>query len=186
MYKTYKLILKGVLAVLFIGIVFLLGNFAESNDLIKEIVSSYGYFGIFIISLFGGFNFFVPIPVASFIPLFLESGLSFAVTILIISLGLTMADIITYFIGNLGREAFLENNKKMFLFFEKTKNSFRYAPYVILFIYISLAPLPNEIFVIPLAFFGYKLRFIIPITFLGNIIFNSLFGQGFVKIFEFL
>lgn len=186
MQKTQSLIIKILFVVVILGIAFYFGKTASSNEAIQGLVSSYGYIGIFLLSIASGFNIIVPIPVISFLPLFIESGLSFWITIFVISLGLTAGDALGFFIGRIGREAVSAQSKKIIERLEYLRTKYQYIPLIVMFVYASLVPLPNEVLVIPLAFMGYKLKTLFPIVLIGNILFNTLFGQTIVTIFEFL
>ncbi len=141
---------------------------------IQSIVQTYGYIGIFIISIISGFNLVVPIPIISFLPLFLESGLNQIITIIAISIGLTGGDILGYVIGNIGRDAMSDKSIRIQAHINSLHDRFPSAPYILLAVYSAFVPLPNEILVIPLAFLGYRLKYIFPIVFVGNFIFNIL------------
>ena len=79
-------------------------SLVSSNETVERWVNDFGLGGIFIVSAISGFNLVVPIPIATFIPVFLESGFDFLTVILIISLGMTTGDILSYFIGSFGRK----------------------------------------------------------------------------------
>lgn len=55
-----------------------------------------------------------------------------------------------------------------------------------LFLYAALVPFPNEILIIPLAFTGYRVLYILPPLLVGNGIFNLLAGFGIVSLFGML
>ncbi|MBS3903082.1 MAG: hypothetical protein KGZ30_01765 [Anaplasmataceae bacterium] len=159
-------------------------SITKNQDLLNN-VTRHGYWGLFFISVISGFNFIVPIPAASFIPLFLEAGLDFPWLILIASLGMTIADLIGYFIGHAGRAALRPTN---------LLPSFARSDYWngrgnvwisgIVFLFASFIPLPNELLLIPLALLGYRLLAIIPALILGNITFNLIASWGFVQLFS--
>jgi membrane protein YqaA with SNARE-associated domain len=183
--KIIKLILQAVLLIAVIGIAFYFADLARGNGNIQRVVASYGYIGIFIVSLISGFNFVVPIPAISFLPLFLESGLHFSTTIVIISLGMTTADAIAYLLGNLGKKMVPGGfGKKFEEFVSQMHKKYMWAPLLILFLFASVAPLPNEVLLVPFAFLNYRLIHILPVVFVGNIVFNLLYSQGIISIFN--
>ena len=186
MQKYQSTLLKITALIVIVGIAFYFSKVAQSNESVQDIVLNYGYLGIFLVSIISGFNLIVPIPVISFLPLFLESGLSFWITIFIISFGLSIGDALGYVVGRVGREVASTRSKKILEKLEKIKAKSHNTPLVILFFYAFLVPLPNELIVIPLSFAGYKLKTIFPIVFIGNILFNILFGQTIVTVFGFL
>ncbi len=183
--KIFKIVIQGLSLIAVIGIALYFAHLARGNENIKELVGDYGYIGIFVVSLISGFNFVVPIPAISFLPLFLESGLNYWTTIVIISLGMTVADSFAYFLGNLGTKivssTFSEKlEKRIRIIHEK----YSWAPLVILFLFAAVMPLPNEVLLIPFAFLNYRFIYIIPIVFAGNFVFNFLFSKGIINIFN--
>ncbi len=185
--KIIKLVIQGISLIAVIGGAFYFADLARGNENIQRIITSYGYVGIFIISMISGFNFIIPIPAISFLPLCIESGLNLYTVIAIISLGMTVADTIAYFLGNLGKKmvshTFSEKiESKIKIIHEK----YEWAPLSILFLFASLAPLPNEILLVPFAFLGYRLRHIVPVLFAGNVVFNILYSKGILNIFSLL
>jgi membrane protein DedA with SNARE-associated domain len=80
------------------------GQVASGSTELKSIVSGYGYLGLFIVSVVAGFNLAVPMPAVALMPLFMESGLSFSISILIMTAGMTVADIIAFALARLGRK----------------------------------------------------------------------------------
>ncbi len=183
--KILKLIFQGIALIAVIGIAFYFADLARGSENIREVVLGYGYIGIFIISLISGFNFVAPIPAISFLPLFLESGLNFSTTIIIISLGMTAADSIAYLLGNLGKKMVGgKTARKMEESIKKIHEKYTWAPLVLLFVFASIAPLPNEVLLVPFAFLNYKLRYIVPVVFGGNVVFNILYSQGILNLFH--
>lgn len=182
--KILKIIIQCVSLFLIIGFALYFGHLARENESIQNIIGSYGYIGIFVVSVISGFNFIVPIPAASFLPLFLESGLNYWTTIAIMSAGMTLADSFAYFLGNLGTKMVstpfakkLENKIKII------HEKYNWAPLIILFLFAAVAPLPNEVLLIPFAFLNYRFVYLIPIIFSGNVVFNFLFSKGIINIF---
>jgi len=166
---------------------FWLALLAKESSVIRELVSSYGYMGIFVVSVFSGFNFVVPIPAISFLPLFLESGFNLWFTIFIMSLGMTLADVVAYIFGVLGRRFTLSaNNAKIIARMNKLRSRHYWAPVVALFFFAAFIPLPNEFLMVPLGFMGYNLRYIFPVIFLGNTIFNIFTAFGVISLFNIL
>lgn len=94
-----KIIFRVLALFAVISFAFYLAHLATGSEVIQEIVRRYGYLGSFLIAVFSGFNFLVPIPAASLMPLFIESGLSFLPTVIFITLGMTAADAISFFFG---------------------------------------------------------------------------------------
>ena len=170
-----------------IGIViaaFFLSQEKLENEMIQDLVSTYGYVGIFVVSVISGFNLVFPIPVATFLPTFLASGLEFWYVILTISLGMAMGDTIGYFIGRAGKHMFDVHMRSIMRRLERLRENSPRLPLLFLALYATIAPFPNELVVVPLAFLGYKLRYILPILVTGNFIFNTLVAKGIIHIFN--
>lgn len=91
-----------------------------------------------------------------------------------------------FFLARAGKDIVSESvGEKIFeKFWSMPEKYYRY-PLGLLFIFAALAPLPNEIVLIPLAlFFGYSLKELLPVVLAGNLIFNILFAKGLLNIFE--
>ena len=67
---------------------------------------------------------------------------------------------------------------------ERLRDQHHVLPFVVMFLYAALAPIPNEVLVIPLAFLRYPLLWIFTAVLAGNLIFNSLVAFGVIRIFE--
>lgn len=182
--KILKPVFQGIFLLLFIGFAFYFASLAKESEALRTLIASYGYVGIFIISVISGFNLVVPVPAISFLPLFLESGLNYWITITIITVGMTSADIVAYFLGDLGKK-FIPTTlgqkleSKITLIHEK----YHWAPLLIMFVYAAVVPLPNELLLIPLGFLNYRLVHILPAVFAGNFLLNFLYSKGILNIF---
>lgn len=163
---------------------FWLSKLTLENDSIQSIVSAYGYAGIFLISAISGFNLIIPIPVATFLPVFLNAGLDFWYVILAISFGMTMGDTLGFLVGKAGKVVLTVHMRRMMKKLEGWQKKNPKSPLIFLSIYSAIAPLPNELVVVPLAFMGYRLKHVFPIIFIGNFIFNILLAKGIITIFN--
>lgn len=181
-----KLIFQGIALVIFIAAAFYLAHQASQSEAVRELVASYGYFGIYFVALLSGFNIVVPIPVASFTPLFLESGLSFLPTVFIIALGMTTADALGFHLARTGKKLLSDSyGEKLFDKFANLPPKYYRYPLAGLFIFAAAVPLPNELLLVPMAFFfRYSLKELVPVVLAGNLIFNILFAKGLLNIFE--
>lgn len=187
--KTEHIIKRVAVFAIFIVAIFWLTNYIAEEESIQYLVNSFGYYGIYTASVISGFNLIVPIPIIAFISIFLDAGFGFWTTIFVIAAGMTTGDLLGYFLGRLGRHLVQEGmgskvwvSKKLISIREKNPH----LPYLFLFIMASFVPLPNEITVLPMSFLGYKLVFILPIVFVGNLIFNYLSATGVIALFNFL
>ncbi len=181
--KTKRFVFKVVVLALLLCCIVWLNSFAIGNDAVKGIVQSFGYPGIFFISVLSGFNLAIPIPAIGFYPLFMALGFSSVMTIATISLGMVFGDGIGYLIGNAGRDALdTPRGKKIATFLHSLQQKHRLLPYILVLIYAAVIPLPNELLVIPMAFAGYRFLPMAGMLFIGNIIFNILGAFGIVSI----
>jgi membrane protein YqaA with SNARE-associated domain len=185
--KSILLALQGLLLLGFIAVALYVAIAARESEAIRHFISQYGYGGIFFVALFSGFNLAVPIPAAAFMPLFLESGLAFWPTVILITIGVTVADLIAFFVGHFGRHAVMHTFQIRILSkLETFRERYQWLPFVILFLFAAFAPLPNEILLVPFGFLGYRARSIFFVTLSGNFVFNTLYALGFINIFEIL
>lgn len=187
--SSRKIILQVAGLILVLAFALYAAYLAQGNDIVKQAVLDYGYVGIFALAFATGFNLVVPIPAIAFMPLFLEVGLNFWVTVAIITVGITLADSFAYLIGGIGHEMLMNNPKysrerSVFKKLLRLKKKHVHAPLIFLFFYSIIAPLPNELLVIPLALLGYRYLQIFPIVLIGNFIFNIIYAQGIEGLFD--
>ncbi len=187
MIQYQKFILRFVFVLGLFVFAFWLAKTSQESAWILILVAEYHYFGVFILSFLSGFNTFVPVSVISFVPLFLEVGLSFWITVFVIILGITIADVLGFFLGFMGRDiARNVENVTLVKRLDALRERHYWGPVVVLFFYASLVPLPNELIVIPLGFMKYRLIHILPALLLGNIVFHVAVAYGVVKLFGIL
>jgi membrane protein YqaA with SNARE-associated domain len=175
-YKLHKLKFL-VLLLLIVMLAFWLATI-ELEDQVKDFVLKYGYVGFLIVSFIGGLNLFVPLPHLVFIPLLLNIGLDPWILGIIAALGTTSADGIGYWLGHLGNKSFPERIGKFKKWAEKITQRWPALTPVILFLWASLVPLPNEVLVVPLGIANYGITRTLIITFIGNLVFNLIVIQG--------
>lgn len=149
------------------------------NNIVRDLVEGYGYFGIFLLSILSGFNVFLPVPPAAFIPVFVTVGLDPLISIGIISVGMILGDSFGYFLGSMGRSVDVKVLGKIRVLYEKFSKRHHALRDVLIFTYISVAPAPNELLVVPLGILGYPYRKLIVFFVFGNIIYNTLIYTGF-------
>lgn len=166
---------------------FLLSLFASLLTDTEEVIllaDTWGYLGVFIVAFVSGFNVIIPVPAIALLPLFTSAGLSKVGTILLISFGMTCGDFLGFLIGNTGNKlADSSKHRKRLVRLEKLREKNEWWPLIFLGCYASVAPVPNELVVIPIAFMGYPLRYVLPTVLIGNTIFNFLLAYG---VFELL
>lgn len=171
--------LKALVALGLIAVGFALGSTIHGNEDAAELVRAFGYFGVFLASVVSGFNLLVPVPAAAFIPTFLAAGLGLWPTIVVMSLGVTLADSIAFLIGSAGR-SFARDGKawKAVRRLEKLRERSPLAPLVVLAVVAAFVPVPNEIVALPLGLMGYRFRAVFATVLCGNLVFNTLFAHG--------
>jgi membrane protein YqaA with SNARE-associated domain len=180
-----KKIFYVVFLIVVVSLAFWLALIARDNVGIQEIVAGYGYPGIIFVSFISGLNLIVPIPAVSFIPLFVESGLNFWIAILLMVIGMTAADMIAFYLGKAGRYFMKEGREnRMFIYLERLRSRYKFAPFIFLFLYAALIPFPNEVVVLPMGFLGYKARNLLVPLLLGNSAFNILSAFGILGAFN--
>lgn len=185
MMKSTRLITSALFLVVLIALAFYLARLAPESEAVSSFVASYGYLGILLISLVSGFNLAVPVPAIAFMPLFVEAGLSYWVSIVVITAGVTLADSLAYLLARTGRLVVSEKwGKQVFAILETWREKYRIAPYVLLLLFASLAPLPNEVMLVPMGLMGYRYRKLLPVILLGNLAFGILYSQGLLGIYE--
>ena len=151
-----------------------LASLAQESGFVKKFILDYGYVGISLLSIISGLNIIVPIPIIAFFPLFIAAGLNQWLVILIVVIGITIADGISYIVGDIGRNVISERVKKKMKHLERLRDQYYWLPLVVLFLFASFVPFPNEVLVIPMAFLGYRLIHMLPLLLVGNAVFNIL------------
>jgi len=186
----YRLVLKMFpaaifVAVLFAGSIWVAGYVAE-NDLAQDLVEQFGYLGVFLLAIIGGFNLVVPFPAAALSPIFLSTDLSVVGIIFTLALGTTLADSISYAVGILGRKHWEIEEHPYFLKFKTFRDKHEKWTIPILLLYASFVPYPNEILTLPLGFLGVRFRTLMPALLLGNLLHNTLLIVGITSLLSLL
>lgn len=158
--------------------------YAAEQDFAREMARQFGYPGLFLGAAASGFNLLVPVPIIAFFPFFMDVGFDRVLTVLVIALGMTTGDLVGYLLGRTTREMFAPRVRGLMERLERLREQHPVLPFVIMFLYAALAPIPNEVLVIPLAFLRYPLMGIFGAVLAGNLIFNSLVAFGILRAFE--
>jgi len=163
-----------------------LTQFVTTDESSQLLIQEYGYIGVLLISFIAGLNLLIPIPAASFIPIFTAGGISLLVAIPLLVAGTMCANLFSYVLGRIGNDFtnthYPNAQKKIEKIYLERKE---WLPYFV-FVFAALSPIPNEVYLIPLGIIGVKLReFILPL-FLGTIFFQSMTALGFENIFRFI
>ena len=157
---------------------------AIADDRVLGAIRRFGYLGVFLGAAISGFNLLVPIPAISLLPLIVEAGLDPKLAVLVIAAGMTTGDMVGYLLGRMGRK--LVEDPKWLRWLTSLRERHRLAPYVLLFLNAGFSPLPNEVFVIPMALIGCHWAGVFVAALAGNLIFNSLMAAGITTIFDIL
>lgn len=152
-----------------------------SGDLVTRFIDRGGYAGVFVASILSGFNLAIPVPVIAFFPSMIEAGLRPVITVALISLGMTVGDAIGCMIGVYGRRAIQLPKNRISAWIDRTRHSRPWLVWAALSLYAGFVPLPNEVFVVPLAFFGFRPTAVVGSVLAGNIVFNSLAAYGILE-----
>lgn len=165
---------------------FFFADYVASNDAASELVERFGYAGILAISIVSGLNLFIPVPAATFVPVFTAAGFSMPGIITTLVIGTLIADWIGYLIGVAGRHAtehhYPELQRRLRRFAKRHHRLI--LPGV--FLYAAFSPFPNEILLAPLALIGTRFRALFIPLLLGTIAYQALYAYGAQGIFELL
>ena len=152
----------------------------------SELVVKYGYTGAFIISIFGNFTIFFPVPFTITIYAF-GATLNPLLLGLVCGMGSTIGEFSAYLIGAGGRKIIKGSYKEKL---ESAKLLIERYGMVIIFLF-ALLPLPDDVILIPLGMMRYDLRKAMIAAFLGKVAMCSIvayagrFSYVFVRdIFE--
>ncbi len=164
-----------------LGFAFWLGSVAAENAAVQNLILGGGYLGVFLFSIINGFNVFVPIVTASFIPALTAAGLATVPVIVLIALGMTIADAIGFLLARVGRTHLPPGSARMVGALERAGARQWSLPLVILGLWAALVPFPTEVIAVPVGLMGYQARVVIPILVLGNLFYVTMVGLGFMS-----
>lgn len=172
------LIAAGVFGSLF------LTEYVLQNPASQDLIRDFGISGLFILSFVSGLNLLLPVPAATFAPIFSAGGMSLPTIIFVLVLGTMSANLLSYVAGRYGgkftRSRYPELQQKMLSLY---KNHQYWLPHFV-FGFAALIPLPDEVYLVPLGILGIKLQqFIIPLT-LGTIFYQTFATYGIDNIFK--
>ncbi|UCD45943.1 MAG: VTT domain-containing protein [Candidatus Bathyarchaeota archaeon] len=128
------------------------------------LVQSYGYAGAFLISIFGNFTIFFPVP-------FVITIYAFGATLnplllgLVCGLGSTVGEFSAYLVGMGGRRVINERYGEKL---ESAKILVQRHGMLVIFLF-ALLPLPDDLILIPLGMLRYDLRKALVAAFLGKV-----------------
>lgn len=188
-YLTFKKVLG--LTVFLLGVVaimvasFFFADYVASSSGAQTVISQFGYLGVIVISFIAGFNIILPVPPATFVPIFLAAGLTMPIIIACLVAGTLIADLAGYLIGTWGRGVIEDNYPKTTRLFTKIRDQHYHLIAPLVFLFAAFVPLPNEAFVIPLAMMSVPVRnFIVPLV-LGTTVYHLITVYGVQNLFAY-
>jgi membrane protein YqaA with SNARE-associated domain len=164
---------------------FWLAEYVSNDAVSQKLIQDFGHTSILIISFVSGLNALVPIPAATFVPIFTEGGISLPVVTILLIIGTMAANLVSFVIGVYGGKIteshYPKLQKKMLDFYQGKE---KWLPYFV-FCFTAILPLPDEVYLIPLGIIGVKLRQIFIPLLLGTVVYQTLAAFGVQNIFEF-
>jgi membrane protein DedA with SNARE-associated domain len=133
-------------------------------DWMGGFVQNYGYTGAFLISIFGNFTIFFPVPYVLTIYAF-GATLNPLLLGVVCGLGSTIGEFSAYLVGRGGRELLEERYGKRL---ESAKMLIKRYGMLVIFLF-ALLPLPDDLILIPLGMLKYSLRKALVAAFLGKV-----------------
>jgi membrane protein YqaA with SNARE-associated domain len=177
--RKQHLIRLGILAAVVYGLLSV-NYIVLTNPEALVALEQIGLFGLFILSVISGFNVVVPIPVSLLYPSFAALGYGPVLIISIISIGMTLGDVVGFILGKTMEDSVLatKQGKKI------THLAESYPKYVvgITFLYAMLMPLPNELIVMPLAALGISWKKVLIPVLIGNALFSMMLAFGAIRV----
>jgi len=165
---------------------FYLAEYIGTNDATRVLVEKFGILGIIAVAFVGGLNLVVPVPAATFTPLFVAANFSMLTIISALVIGTLLADLLGYQIGKWGKRSTEVHFPKFHNWLVSLKKKHHHLILPGIFLYSAFIPLPNETILIPLGLMGYRYWTIALPLFLGTLVNQLLYAYGFVSIFDHL
>ncbi len=180
---TIEFVALLLLIVSIITSAFYLADFISTNEATRELVEHYGVFGMIAVGFVGGLNLFVPVPAASFTPIFIAANFTLVTIIVSLVLGTVLADLVGYQIGKWGKRSTEVHFPQFHDWLCSLRKNHHRLILPGIFLYAAFMPIPNEAILIPLGLMGYHYKTIIlPLAF-GTIVNQTLYTLGFLGIF---
>lgn len=183
LHNTYVRILAFLLfAGIFVGAIFLAQVLGRDPG-VQAAVANAGYVGVVVTAIIGGLNVVIPIPPASFTPLFVASGLSLPFIVLALAIGTLIADFIGYALGHVSRVTIEDRYPKVYAYFSRYSESTPLLVYPLVLLYAAFVPFPNEAILIPLAVAGFRFSALLIPLLIGNLIHQVTLVYGITFFF---
>lgn len=186
--KKRALNLFGFLSIIGMALFFsyLLTKYVDQTESAQILIQEFGPLSILIISFISGLNALLPVPAASFVPIFTTAGIPLPIVIILLISGTLAADLVAFAVGVYGRKItkthYPEMQKKLVKLYSDKKE---WVPFII-FGFTAFIPFPNEVYLIPLGIIGVKLKQIIIPLLLGTIFYQTFAAYGVYNIFKYL
>lgn len=160
-------------------------SWVEGSATARSVIEGSSYFGVLIVAIISGLNPFIPVPAATFVPVFIAGGLSMYLIVATLVAGTLIADLVGFYLGRFGSSFVTKHYPATY---EHIKNLHehhtKWLPFFVFF-YAAFVPFPNEAYLIPLGIIGVHLRrFIVPII-LGTIVHQTLAAYGAENVFRY-
>lgn len=152
----------------------------SQNEQIQNATADFGYVGVVIIAVIAGLNAIVPIPAATFTPVFLAAGLSLPLVVIALAAGTLIADFTSFFLGRLSRELIIHKHPKIVGFVTTWQAQNSRWTFVLVTLYAAFVPLPNEVILIPLGLTGVSFKNLIIPLILGNLLSQLVLVYGII------
>jgi membrane protein DedA with SNARE-associated domain len=187
--SSSKKVIHILLLACLLGAVLLASFFAaqavEQSTVAQGLVASFGYLGVLFIAIIAGLNAIIPIPAATFVPIFIAGGLVMPFIIAMLALGTIIADLVGYYLGRYGSTYVTMHYPRTYAKIKQLHETHSvWLPWFVL-IYASFVPFPNEAYLIPFGILGIPLRIWILPVIIGAIIYQTLSAYGVENIFRF-
>lgn len=173
-----------ILAAAFIFLIILTANQLMQDEQARQFVNDFGYIGVVVISFVAGLNAIVPVPAGSFVPIFTAAGLELPMIIMALIIGTTLADMLAWYVGVLGRKLTIESYPRLVALIDRIRKQHTWVIIGFVFVYASIAPIPNEVILVPLALAGIRLRTLITPLVLGTIVYQTIFALSAQSLFD--
>jgi uncharacterized membrane protein YdjX (TVP38/TMEM64 family) len=180
--KLKFILITLLILAIFVGVLFVAQDISD-NAKLQELVAEFGYLGVLFIAIVAGLNTVVPLPAATFIPIFTAAGLSIPLIVTTLAVGTFIADVISFVLGYTSRELIKEKYPKLFKFFYNLQNNHKRLIFPVVITYAAFVPFPNEAILIPLGMSGVKFKNLIIPLIIGDIVHQALLAYAVVSAF---
>ncbi len=163
-----------------------LSKYVAIHEEAQALLQTFGYAGIVTISFFSGLNIAIPIHAGAFVPMYEAAGFPLLWIIVSMVIGTSLADLVGYAIGNLGHaHAKVAESPLLKKIIDYCKvHTHLLIP--LLFLWVAIIPLPNELVVIPLALFGVSFLPMFTALIAGNVVHLTAVAFGISAINNFV